>query len=125
MEVSDNKVGVVDLPVKGRDSEHDSGKAGDQTLKKEADAKEHGRVEEVGTEIAVEHQHDLRRGERADSDEDQSGDNGVQPGQQRHAGELHAGAAHTERGSDEVDRRRDGAYAAEQYGERPVVCAVA
>ena len=30
------------------------------------------RVEEMRAEVAVEHQHDLRRGQRADGDEDQA-----------------------------------------------------
>ena len=82
-------------------------------------------IEEVRAQIAVEHQHDLRRGERADGDEDQAGHDQVEPHQQRHAAQLHAGAAHADDRGHDVERGADGADAAEQDRERPVVGAVA
>ena len=71
-------------------------------------------VEEVGAEIAVERQHDLRGGQRADGDEDHAADDEIEPDQQRHAAQLHARAAHAENGGDDVERGADGADAAEQ-----------
>ena len=82
-------------------------------------------VEEVRAEVAVEHEHDLRGGQRADGDEDQAAHDEVEPDQQRHAAQLHARAAHAEDGGDDVERGADGADAAEEDGEGPIVGAVA
>ena len=238
MEVRDHKIRVAQLPVEGRDGEHDAGEPGDQKLKQEADAEHHGRgeddlaapergqpvedldarghgdhhggkdeegvcgrahadgehvvrpdaqadeadahrcrhhgriaedglaredrndlvdkgegrqdedvdlrmaedpeevhpqhgraaglrIEEVRAEIAVERQHDLRGGQRADGDKDQARHHQVEPDQQRHAAHLHALAAHAEDGGDNVQRGADGADAAEENRQRPVVGAVA
>ncbi len=75
--------------------------------------------------IAVEHQHDLRRGERADRNEDHARSNQVKPDQQRHPVQLHAWAAHADRCRDDVQRRTRSADSAEQNRQRPVVRAVA
>ena len=71
------------------------------------------------------HQHDLRGGQRADGDEDQAAGHEIEPDQQRHAAQLHARAAHAECGGHDVERGADGADAAQQNAERPVVGAVA
>ena len=83
------------------------------------------RIEEVRAKVAVERQHDLRCGQRADSDEDQARHHQVEPDQQRHAAHLHALAAHADDGGDDVESGSDRADAAEKDGERPVVGAVA
>ena len=82
-------------------------------------------IEEVGTDVAVEHEHDLRGSERADGYEGEAGGGEVEPHQQRQATEGHTGAAHAERGGDDVHRGADGTDAGEQDGEGPVVGAVA
>ena len=48
------------------------------------------RVEEVAAQIAVDEQHDLRRRQRRDRDQHHAGHHQVEPGQQRHAAEVHA-----------------------------------
>ena len=63
------------------------------------------RVEEVAAQIAIDAEHDLRGRERADGDEDQAAGDEIKPDQQRHAAQLHAGAAHAERGGDDVERQ--------------------
>ena len=45
VEMSDDKVGVAKLPVEGSGGEHDAGESGDQELKEETDAEEHGGLE--------------------------------------------------------------------------------
>ena len=45
VEMSDDKVGVPKLPVEGSGGEHDAGESGDQELKEETDAEEHGGFE--------------------------------------------------------------------------------
>ena len=83
------------------------------------------RVEEVGAEEAVEEEHDLRRRERRDGNQDHARDDEVEPDEQRHLAERHALAPQAEDGGDQVDRRADRADAAHQETERPVVGAVA
>ena len=83
------------------------------------------RVEEVAAEVAVDAEHDLRGRERADGDEDKAAHDEIDPDQERHAAELHAGAAHAERGGDDVQRGADAADAADEDAERPVVGGVA
>src|SRR5208283_21835 len=45
MEVRDDEVGIVELPVEGRDGKHDARKPGAQELKKEGEAEEHRHLE--------------------------------------------------------------------------------
>ena len=57
---------------------------------------EHGRatglgIEEMAAQIAIDEQHDLRRRQRRNRDQNHSGHHQVQPRQQRHAAELHPG----------------------------------
>ena len=82
-------------------------------------------IEEMPAKVAVDEQHDLRRSKRADGDKDQAAGDEVEPHQQRHAAELHAGAAHTERGGNDVERRADAAHSAQEQAQRPVIGAVA
>ncbi len=91
---------------------------------------EHGRaaglrIEEVAAEVAIDNQHDLRGGERADGDKDQAAGDQIEPDEKRHAAELHAGAAHADSGGDDVERRSDAADAADENAEGPVIRAVA
>ena len=83
------------------------------------------RVEEVRAEIAVEHQHDLRGRQRSEDDEHHAGRDQVEPDDQRHAAERHAGTAHAQDGRDDVDRRADAAESGDEQRDRPVVGAVA
>src|ERR1019366_4695235 len=82
------------------------------------------RIEEVRAQVAIEQQHDLSRSEWADSDEDHTGHHEIEPYQQGHASELHAGTAHAERGRHYIKGGADAADAAEQDRESPVVSAV-
>src|ERR1700692_76864 len=41
----DDEVGAAELPIEGRRSQHDAGKAGDQKLEEETNAEEHWRLE--------------------------------------------------------------------------------
>ena len=70
------------------------------------------------------HQHDLRRGQRADGHQDHSRDHQVEPCQQRHAKHRHAFATHADGGGDDVDRGADGAESGDDQRQRPVVRAV-
>ena len=71
-------------------------------------------VEEMGAEIAVDQQHDLRGGQRADGDEHHAARHEIEPHEQRHAAQLHTRAAHADDGRDNVEGGADGANAAEQ-----------
>jgi len=82
------------------------------------------RIEEVPAEVAIGEQHELRGGERADGEDDQSGHDEVQPDEQRHLAERHPGAAHGEDGGDDVDGRADAAEAGDEQRQRPEVRAV-
>ena len=45
VEVSDNKIRGTELPIEWGSREHDAGEAGDEELKEESNAKEHGSFE--------------------------------------------------------------------------------
>ena len=45
MEVRYHEIGVSQLPVEGRGTEHDTGQAGDEKLKQKPQTKHHGRLE--------------------------------------------------------------------------------
>ena len=70
------------------------------------------------------HQHDLRRGQRADGHQDHSRDHQVEPYQERHAKHRHAFATHAQGGGDNVDRGADSAESRDDQRQRPVVRAV-
>ena len=82
------------------------------------------RVEEVSAQIAVDQQHDLRRGQRTDGKDHQAGHHEVEPGEQWHFGQRHSRATHAKNGSYDVDRRADAAKAGDQQGQRPEIRAV-
>ena len=62
-------------------------------------------VEEVAAQVAIDQQHDLRRRQRRDDDQDQARNHQVQPGKQRHAPQRHARTAHAENGGDDIRPR--------------------
>ena len=99
---------------KGRDDQHvDFGMAEDPEEVHPDDRRTAGlRVEEVAAQVAVDQQHDLRRGQRADGQQHQSRHDEVQPRKQRHAAQRHARAAHAQDGGHDVDGGADAAEAA-------------
>ena len=60
-----------------------------------------------------------------DGDEDHARHHKVQPCKQRHAAQLHAGAAHAENRGNDVDCGADAAEAGDEQRDGPVVSAVA
>ena len=90
---------------------------------------EHGgapglRVEEMSAKIAVDRQHDLRRRQRTDGEQNQDGHHEIEPGQQRHSPEVHPRTAHAENRGQHIDRCADAADAGNQQCHRPEVGAV-
>ncbi len=83
------------------------------------------RIEKVSAQIAVDQQHDLRRRERADRDQNQAGHHQSQPRQQRHAAQRHARTSHTQDGGDDIDCGSDAAEAGHQHRDSPVIGAMA
>ena len=82
------------------------------------------RIEEVRAEVAIEQQHDLRRGQRADGEDHQGRHGEVEPGQQRHLAERHPPAAHGEDGGEDIDGRPDATETGDQERDGPIVGAV-
>ena len=83
------------------------------------------RVEEMSAEVAVDQQHDLRRRQRADGEDNQDRHHEVQPGEQRHLAQRHSRAAHAQDRGQNVDRRADAAECRRPAGQRPEIGAVA
>jgi hypothetical protein len=66
-----------------------------------------GRVEEMGSEIAVGEQHRDRAGQHREGEQEQEGGHQDRPDEERHLVQRHARRAHIEDGGDEVDRAQD------------------
>src|SRR5580704_14132049 len=79
----------------------------------------------MSAEVAVDQQHGLRGGQRADSENHQYGADDHQPNEEWHAEQRHSFAAQAKRRGDEIDRATDGAEAAKDQSERPEIGAVA
>ena len=78
----------------------------------------------MSAEVAIDQQHGLRGGQRADGENHQNGADNHQPNEERHAKQRHPFAAQTKRRGDEIDRAADGAEATENQCERPEISAV-
>ena len=65
-----------------------------------------GHVEEMGAELAIEQDHDQRRGQRRDRQQHLDRRPEHRPDEERHLAQRHARGAHAEDRGDEIDARR-------------------
>ena len=82
-------------------------------------------VEEVGTEEAIEEQHDLRGRQGRQGHHGHAGHHQHHPDVERHAAETHPATPHGQRGRNEVDGGRHRPESHHEDGEVPVIRAVA
>ena len=104
VEMSDDEVGVVQLPVPRRDREHDAGEPGDEPLEEERDGEQHRRGE---ADLAAPHGRQPVEGLDAGGDGDQHGrerEEGV--AERGHADGEHVVRPHAQ--ADEADADRGG-----------------